>query len=376
MKKKFLAALITGTMVLSLVGCGGGSKPATKDTTDTTGTAKTESTDAGKTETKTETAGATEDLGNKLVFYSSMTDDDVNSVLDGFNALYPDIEVEVVNGSAGELTARITAEADNPQGDVMWGGLPQTDGDSHADIFEPYLSDHESEVYDDYKSNNGFYNYSHLSTVVLCVNTKLEEKAGIEIKGYKDLLNPALKGQIIFSDPNSSSAAWNNLCNIMAVYGNDSDEAWALMKGLIDNGMIISDSSSKCFKAVADGEYIVGLTYEDGASTLLKSGADNIRLVYPEEGTSATAMACAMIKGAPHQAAAKAMINYLLSAEGQAERAESLGTIRMTNANAKYNTVYIPATEDIKWVSRDINWLIENKQQVLDHWNELVTSAQ
>lgn len=134
----------------------------------------------------------------------------------------------------------------------------------------------------------------------------------------------------------------------MAVYGYNSDEAWDFIKGLLDNGLVISDSLSKCFKAVADSEYIVGLTYEDGVAQQLKNGADNIKLVYPEEGTSATAMACAIIKGAPHMAAAKAMVNYLTNAEGQSERAEKLGTIRMTNANAKYTTKYIPATYDYK----------------------------
>jgi len=371
MKKKFLAILLTAVMVVSLVGCGSKSNTSTNDSkNDSKGTGNSN----GGTSQTTDESTKTEDLGNKLVFYSSMTDDDIEAVIEGFNALYPDIEIEVVNGSAGELVARITAEADNPQGDVMWGGLPQTDGNSYADIFEPYISENEDEIYDAYKTNNGFYNYAHLSTVAFCVNTDLEKAAGIEIKGYKDLLNPALKGQIIFSDPNSSSAAWNNICNIMAVYGYNSDEAWDFIKGLLDNGMIISDSSSKCFKAVADGEYIVGLTYEDGVAQQLKNGASNIKLVYPEEGTSATAMACAIIKGAPHMAAAKAMVNYLTSAEGQAERGEKLGTIRMTNSNAKYSTKYIPATEDIKWVPRDINWLIEHKQEVLDRWNELVTT--
>ena len=84
MKKKILATLLTGVMVLSLVGCGGGSDSAARDTAET---AATEGADAGETQAATETAEATEDLGDTLVFYSSMTDDDVNAVLDGFNAL-------------------------------------------------------------------------------------------------------------------------------------------------------------------------------------------------------------------------------------------------------------------------------------------------
>ena len=159
-----------------------------------------------------------------------------------------------------------------------------------------------------YRSNNGFYNYDHLSSTVFCVNTELEASLGLEINGYADLMDPALKGKIVFSDP-TSSAAWNNLSNIFAVYGNDSDEAWKVIEGLLANDMVIAGSSSACFKSVQQGEYVVGLTYEDGASTLLKDGADNIKMVYPEEGSSAFAFAAAIVKNAPHMDAAKAMID-------------------------------------------------------------------
>jgi len=86
------------------------------------------------------------DLGKSLVLYSTMTENDINNLLSGFNKKYPDIRVEVVNGSAGELVARIRAEKNNPQGDLMWGGLANSDGDVNSDIFEHWLSDYENEV--------------------------------------------------------------------------------------------------------------------------------------------------------------------------------------------------------------------------------------
>lgn len=309
--------------------------------------------------------------GDKLVLYSTMTENDLTNLLEGFGEAYPDIEVEVVNGSAGELTARIQAEANNPQGDLMWGGLANSDGDAHEDIFEHWLSDHEDEVMDEYKSNNGFYNLGHLSTVVFAVNTELEEELGIEINGYEDLLNPELKGKIVIADPNSSSSAWNNFSNIMAVYGYDSQESWDYMKALIENDLIISTSSSVAFKSVETGEYVAGMTYEDGVSTLLKSGAENVKMVYPEEGASASAFGSAVIKDAPNMEAAKKMINYLMSAEGQNYLGNELGTIRFTNKNAEYETPYLPATSEVKWVDRDVEWLMENKEEMLEKWNEL-----
>lgn len=315
-----------------------------------------------------------EELSGSLVLYSSMTENDLNNLIDGFNELYPDVEIEVVNGSGGELCARITSEKDNPQGDVMWGALSNSDGDVYSDIFMHYLSPYEADLPDEYKSANGFYNLDHLSTIVFCVNKELEAELGLDIRTYEDLLDPKLKGLVVLSDPNSSSAAWNNLSNIMAVYGNDSEAAWAQVEGMMKNEMVISTSSSVCFKSVDAGEYVVGLTYEDGASTLLKSGSDNIRLQYPENGASAFAFGCAVIEGAPHEAAAKAMVDYLMSPEGQSRLGNALGTLRFTNPKAEYETPYLPASSEIKWVVRDVDWLTENKEQILTHWNELYAS--
>lgn len=369
--RKSLAVLLAAAMALSLTACSSGETETTAASAE-----KAEETTAAAGEAAAETTAAEaeaepEDIGDTLVLYSSMTENDLNNLIELFNEKYPDCYVEVVNGSAGELTARIAAEKENPQGDLMWGGLSNSDGDMYSDIFEHWLSDYEDEVIEDYKSNNGFYSLDHLSTCVFCVNTELEAELGLEINSYEDLLDPKLNGKIVFSDPNSSSAAWNNVCNIMSVYGNDSDEAWEYMTNLMNNGLVISTSSSVCFKSVETGEYVVGITYEDGASTLLKSGADNIRMVYPEEGTSASAFGCAVIKGAPHEAAAKAMVNFLMSEEGQNALGSALGTLRMTNSKANFESPYLPKTEDVKWVTRDVNWLIENKEQVLEHWNQI-----
>ncbi|HLS62023.1 MAG TPA: extracellular solute-binding protein [Ruania sp.] len=312
---------------------------------------------------------------NHLVLYSSMTDNDLNVFTDIVTAEFPDIDIEIVNGSAGELTTRIQSEAGNPQGDMMWGGLDTADGDRYSDIFEHWLSDYEDDLLPEYRSPNGFYNVDHLSTVAFAVNTDIEEELGIEINGYEDLLDPQLNGRIAMADPTSSSSAWNNISNIMAVYGYDSDESWDYIEALLDNGLVIASSSSIPFASTEDGEYAVGLTYEDGIAALLKSGASHIRLVYPEEGTSASAFATAVIADAPNGDLAKDVINYLMSPEGQIAFAEANGTVRMTTS-ADYTLEFLPAHDEITWVDRDIEWLTENRSDVVDQWTELYTSVQ
>ena len=113
----------------------------------------------------------------------------------------------------------------------------------------------------------------------------------------------------------------------------------------------------------------------DGADTLLKAGSDRIRLQYPENGASATSMGCAMIKGCPHPEAAKAMINFLMSPEGQKAIATRLETLRFTNPKAKYTIKYLPPDDTIKWVTRDVKWLTAHKAELLEKWNALYTET-
>ena len=358
MKKKILALVLALVMALSLAACGNSNTPTTSGSASGSG-------DEPAT------------LSGDLVLYCTMTENDINALLDCFAEVYPDINVEVVNGSAGELVTRLQGEASNPVGDLVWGGMADSDGMKNADVFESWVSAHDAENANGWTSPNGLYSMDHLSTVCFCVNTELEAELGLNIQSYEDLLDPKLEGKIIFSDPNSSSAAWNNVSNIMAVYGNDSDEAWTYIEGLMKN-LVIAGSSSACFKSVQQGEYVVGLTYEDGAITLVKDGATNIEVRYPSNGTSASVFGCGLVKNGPNPENAKAMIDFICSAEGQtALAAAQEGTLRYTNAGyTAPEGAWLKPSSEIKWVDRDVEYLTANKDAILEHWNNLLAEVQ
>ena len=358
MKKKIFALVLALVMALSLAACGKENTPAASGSGSASGS---------------EPAA----LSGDLVLYCTMTENDINALLDCFAEVYPDINVEVVNGSAGELVARLQAEKENPVGDLVWGGMADSDGTKNADVFEAWVSAHDAENANGWQSPNGLYSMDHLSTVAFCVNTELEAELGLNIQSYEDLLDPKLEGKIIFSDPNSSSAAWNNVSNIMSVYGNDSEEAWTYIEGLMKN-LVIAGSSSACFKSVQQGEYVVGLTYEDGAITLVKDGATNIEVRYPSNGTSASVFGCGLVKNGPNQENAKAMIDFICSAEGQtALAAAQEGTLRYTNAGyTAPEGAWLKPSSEITWVDRDVEYLTANKDAILEHWNSLMADVQ
>ena len=99
MKKKIFALVLALVMALSLAACGKENTPAASGSGSASGS---------------EPAA----LSGDLVLYCTMTENDINALLDCFAEVYPDINVEVVNGSAGELVTRLQGEKENPVGDL------------------------------------------------------------------------------------------------------------------------------------------------------------------------------------------------------------------------------------------------------------------
>ena len=86
---------------------------------------------------------------NKLVIYSPHDADPLNAGVALFQAAYPDIEVEVIAAGTGELCQRVVAEAENAQGDVLWGGGADTLA-GYTDYFAPFVCANDSVFGDDY----------------------------------------------------------------------------------------------------------------------------------------------------------------------------------------------------------------------------------
>ncbi len=255
----------------------------------------------------------------KLVVYTPASDADVAIVIPAFEQLY-DIEVEVITAGTGELLKRIEAEQNAPIADVLFSGAIDTIRPK-ADLFEPYVSPEEEFLYDQFKNAEGSITRYNTLPICLLVNTNLI--GDITIEGYEDLLQPELTGKIAYTDVSASSCSFSHLLNMLYdMGGGDTDEGWAFVEAFCKNldGRLLS-SSSAVPRAVADGEYVVGLTHELYAVTYINSGAP-VKAIYMEEGCVASPGTTQIVKGAPNMENAKLFIDYILSADLQTRYAQ------------------------------------------------------
>ncbi|MHA7965241.1 ABC transporter substrate-binding protein [Paenibacillus sp. CAU 1782] len=340
--KKWLSMSIIMTLMISLlVACGGG---------------------------KTEDGGSKS--SNKLVVYTPNSEAMINALIPAFEK-QTGISVELVSAGSGELIKRIQSEKSNPYADIMFGGAFALFNDN-ADLFQEYVSANDKDLLEGHHNTSGIMTSYVSDGSVLLVNTNLA--GDLEINGYADLLKPELKGKIAMADPANSSSAFAQLTNMLLAMGGDytSDAGWDYVAALLENlDGKIAGGSSKAHKSVADGEYVVALTYEDPAVSYVRDGAP-VKVVYPKEGAVFLDAVAGIVKGSKNEENAKKFIDYLISKEGQ----DALGqetTNRPLRADAAIADFMTPMS-DIAVLEEDVAYVAENKASIIERYTELFTS--
>ena len=283
------------------------------------------------------------------------------------------IDVTVESLGTGDCMKRIASEAQQEACtfDLMYGGS-LANYMANADLFQDYVSPEDEKLMDAYKNTRGFCTNYTIDGSVLLVNTDMLAELGVEVTGYADLLKPELVGKIASADPASSSSAFCQLTNmLLAMGGYESEEAWGYVADLfVGQQVAITSGSSAVYKGVYNGEYAVGLTYEDPCVTLIKDGATNIKVIYPVEGTVFLPAQIGIVKNAANVENAKKFVDFMLSEDAQIFLAENT-TSRNVREVVYTNDIMTPLA-DIKLIFEDSDYVIANTTALKEKVQEIM----
>ncbi len=265
--------------------------------------------------TKTENKMTKEEKkDNKLIIYSPLTE----SMIDSMLAMFEEdtgIDAECLAMGTGDALKRIQTETSNPQADILWSGTIGT-VKNKSEFFADYTSPNEEAFYDEYKNTEG--NLTRFDTIPSVIMVNKDLIGDIKIEGYEDLLNPELKGKIAFADPAASSSSFEHLVNMLYAMGKGNPEnGWDYVKSFCEqlDGKLLGGSSA-VYKGVADGEYTVGLTFEQGSAQYVGAGAP-VKTVYMNEGVIFRGDGVYIIKNCPNEENAQKFIDWLTSKKVQ-----------------------------------------------------------
>ena len=309
----------------------------------------------------------------KVVVYTSLENEEVVEYLKLAKKELPDLDINAIRLSTGELGARMLAEKDNPQADCIWGwAVTNMSEFIPKGMLVPYKPKNWDKIPANFKDPNGYWTAIDLYAAALVPNTKVLEKKNLPMpKGWKDLLNPAYKDMLIMPNPASSGTGFLQVASLLVLLDPDyknkpveQNKAWDFLKELDKNMGQYIKSGSKPAKLTAAGEYAIGCSFAFVYSSLKKKGFP-VALVMPEEGAGFELEANALLKGAKHEAAAKKFLDWAISKSAMKEYATFKLGVTYPGIEGPKD---MPALSSIKLAPMDFPWQSKNRAKILDVW--------
>ena len=231
-----------------------------------------------------------------------------------FEKKYPGVTLDYARNDEGPTAIRLLneAKAGKVQADVFDGftvNVPLKREGLLARIEIPNAADYPAEM----KDADGAWHALLLFVFTPGFNTTLVAKADAP-KTYEDLLDPRWKGKMAWN-PNSSAGAIGFVGNILLSMG--PDKGMEYLRALAKQNIVNVEASSRAIlDQVIAGEYPMGLMMFNNHTVIsARKGAPSDWT--PLEPVPVAFDSLGIMKDAPHPNAARLLVEFLLSEEGQ-----------------------------------------------------------
>lgn len=304
----------------------------------------------------------------ELTVYSALDEDHFVELMAAFEAKYPEIRVNKIIDSNGPIIARILAERNNPQADILFGaavsGLIVLDGVGALEAHAPANLDSVKSNFIDPANSPPHWVAIDAWASAVCYNYVEGEALGIsEPRSWADLLQPELRGHIVMPNPNSSGTGFLTVAGWLSLP--DAESGWAYMDQLHENIDQYVHSGGQPCRMAAAGEAVVGISYAFPGVQAINDGAP-VRVIFPEEGLGAEYEAVALLSGARNPDNARLLADFAFSDEAMAIHARYY-VVLARDGFAEPIPNY-PDGEEELMLDLDFNWLSANRSDILDEW--------
>lgn len=254
-----------------------------------------------------------------LVIYSPHGRDLLTLFETRFEAAHPDVDVRWLDMGSQDVYDRVRSERANPQADVWFGGpsliLAPAARDSLLDCHRPNWA----EAIAPRARGEGDCYFAAYETPVVFLYAERVVSATEAPQDWDDLLDPKWKGKLIIRDPLASGT-------MRAVYGlimerglkarGDTGAGFAWLRRLDGQTKAYEQNPALISEKVARQEALV--TVWDLPDVLIsRRRGMPVGYLFPKDGTVVIEDGIAVVRGAKHQAAARAFVDFVGSVEMQ-----------------------------------------------------------
>lgn len=305
----------------------------------------------------------------ELTVYTAVEAEDLKKYAARFNEDHPDITIKWVRDSTGIVTAKLLAEKENPQADVIWGlaatSLLLMKG---ADMLTPYAPAGLEKLDPRFRDKSDPPTWTGMDAWVaaLCFNTVEAERLKLpKPTSWQDLTKPEYQGHVSMPNPSSSGTGYLDVSSWLQMFGEE--QGWAFMDALHQNIDYYTHSGSKPCKDAARGEVAIGISFAFRAARE-KAGGAPIDVIIPAEGIGWDMEATAIVKGTDNLAAAQTLVDWSVSEKANQMYNEGYAVVAIPGIAKPVE--HFPANIPEKMIDNDFAWAAENRERILAEWQK------
>jgi iron(III) transport system substrate-binding protein len=303
----------------------------------------------------------------EILVYTALEDDEIPRYLALFEKSHPDITVKIVRDSTGIITARLLAEKDNIQADLVWGtaatSLLVCDQNGMLEGYAPKGLDKVRPSFRDKRETPHWVGIKAWMTG-FCVNTYEVEALELPVPAsFADLAKPVYANQLIMPNPASSGTGFLTVSALLQMMGEE--KGWSFLDQLHANMARYTHSGSKPCKLAGSGEIPIGISF-GYRGFIQKQKGEPVETVFPAEGSGWDVEANALMKKPTIKAGAKTFLDWAISEPVMKEYAKVYPV-------TAYDTGMpvpegFPADPDAQLIENDFEWAAENRARILEEW--------
>ncbi|VAV89806.1 2-aminoethylphosphonate ABC transporter substrate-binding protein [hydrothermal vent metagenome] len=306
-------------------------------------------------------------FAGELTVYTAIEAEDLTKYAAAFNEDYPDIKINWVRDSTGIITAKLLAEKDNPQADVIWGlaatSLLLFKGEGMLEAYAPAGVEKLDPKFVD-SSNPPYWTGDDAWVAAICYNTVEGEKNGVPAPtSWKDLTDPVYEGQIIMPNPNSSGTGFLDVSSWLQMFGEDG--GWAYMDALHKNISRYTHSGSAPCKLAAAGETTIGVSFAFRGAKSKAAGAP-IDIIVPSEGVGWDMEASAIVAGTDNLSDAQTLIDWTVTKKANEMFNEGYAVVAYPGVAKPVE--FFPEGLLDAMIDNDFEFAANNRADILAEW--------
>ena len=303
----------------------------------------------------------------ELTVYTAIEAEDLARYAETFNKSHPDVTINWVRDSTGVITAKLLAERDNPQADVVWGLaatsllLLKSEG-----MLEPYAPEGVEALDPKFVDSDNPPAWVGMDAWVasICYNTVEAEKLGLTPPtSWQDLTDPRYQGHVIMPNPASSGTGFLDVSSWLQIFGEE--EGWAYMDALHENVARYTHSGSAPCKLAASGEIPIGVSFAFRGAKSKAAGAP-LEIIVPSEGVGWDMEATAIIAGTDALEAAQTLVDFTVTRE--ANEMYNVGYAVVAYPGVAKPVEHFPENLLDAMIDNDFEFAANNRADILAEW--------